>query len=381
MSPPSRGLRILMTTDAVGGVWVFATALARELCRRGDHVTLVTMGPPPKEHQRQGVADLDGFELEVTDLALEWMDPEGNDRSRALRTLRAIERRCRPDLVHLNSYREACGAWAAPVMVTAHSCVRSWWQACLGGEPEEERWCNYAAEVAAGLVGADVWAAPTVAFRDTIDELYAPPTPGYTIHNGIDPGSYPVVDKEPFVLAAGRMWDEAKNLSTLMVIAADLDCPLRVAGSLRGFDSAAGLGHAAHAELLGELSHAELLAHMQRAAIFVAPSLYEPFGLTVLEAAAARCALVLSDIPTFRELWDGAGCFVDPRDPAAIGDAIRRIRGDASERARLQEAAARRARRYASSRMVDAYRATYAAMANATSVPGGTQPQAVEIAA
>ena len=51
---------------------------------------------------------------------------------------------------------------------------------------------------------------------------------------------------------------------------------------------------------------------MARTAVFVSPALYEPFGLAVLEAAQAGCALVLSDIPTFRELWDGVALFVAP---------------------------------------------------------------------
>ena len=40
---------------------------------------------------------------------------------------------------------------------------------------------------------------------------------------------------------------------------------------------------------------------------------YEPFGLAVLEAAQAGMRLVLSDIPSFRELWDGAATFVASR--------------------------------------------------------------------
>ena len=49
MSLPS--LRVLMTVDAVGGVWVYATNLARSLCERGCHVRLVTLGPPPRKDQ------------------------------------------------------------------------------------------------------------------------------------------------------------------------------------------------------------------------------------------------------------------------------------------------------------------------------------------
>ena len=57
---------------------------------------------------------------------------------------------------------------------------------------------------------------------------------------------------------------------------------------------------------------------MARAAIFVSSSVYEPFGLAVLEAAGSGAALVLSDIPTFRELWDEAALFAPPGDAAGI---------------------------------------------------------------
>ena len=61
------------------------------------------------------------------------------------------------------------------------------------------------------------------------------------------------------------------------------------------------------------------------APIFVSVARYEPFGLSVLEAAQAGCALVLSDIPTFRELWDGA---------AAVRARRRRPRARRRDRAR-----------------------------------------------
>ena len=62
--------------------------------------------------------------------------------------------------------------------------------------------------------------------------------------------------------------------------------------------------------------------------MFVSSARYEPFGLAVLEAAAAGCALVLSDIPTFRELWDGAATFVACDDDLALAQAIERIVDD-----------------------------------------------------
>jgi glycosyltransferase involved in cell wall biosynthesis len=359
MSPPSRAPHILMTTDAVGGVWVFATTLAAMLCRSGARVSLVTLGPHPREEQLRPLRTIAGLHVECTDLALEWMDPEGNDVPRARRELAKIERRLKPDLIHLNSYREACGKWAAPVVVTAHSCVRSWWRACRGDEPAEPRWHTYFGNVAAGLVAADVWTAPTAAFGNTIRMLYAPPERGYVVRNGID-AFPPPSRKEHVILAAGRLWDEAKNVAILGAAARGLDWPVLVAGSPQLSDSTNRARLDASAvESLGEIDRPQLLAHMRRAGIFAAPALYEPFGLTVLEAAAAGCALVLADIPSFRELWQGAALFVDPHDEQALHATLQTLCRDSALRALLSRAGRRHARRYTAADMAGSYGVLY----------------------
>jgi glycosyltransferase involved in cell wall biosynthesis len=80
--------------------------------------------------------------------------------------------------------------------------------------------------------------------------------------------------------------------------------------------------------------------------VFVSAATFEPFGLAVLEAAAAGCAPVLSDIPTFRELWDGAAVFVDPADAAGFAEAIAAVADDPVRRRELGELAAQRASRF-----------------------------------
>jgi glycosyltransferase involved in cell wall biosynthesis len=376
MKPPHRRMRILMTTDAVGGVWVQATTLARALCRRNYEVVLVTLGPAPRSDQLDALQDVPGLRLEMTDLELEWMDPEGADFARAMTQLKAVSRRVEPDLVHVNGYREAQADWSAPVVVGAHSCVGSWWRACRPGEQPDERWLPYTAKVREGLALTDDWVSPTAAFRDEIQRLYNPPTRGRVIWNGL-PLSSAKAKKEPFILAAGRMWDEAKNIPALAAAAPGLPWPVRVAGPLRS--SGAEVQSIPGVELLGELPRDDLLTQMQRAAIFVSPALYEPFGLTVLEAAASGCALVLSDIPTFHELWDDAAVFVDPRKPADLHAALDALARDDGRRATLQRRAAARAKRYALQTMADEYSSLYETLTG--SVPLGHalfQSRAVE---
>jgi glycosyltransferase involved in cell wall biosynthesis len=79
----------------------------------------------------------------------------------------------------------------------------------------------------------------------------------------------------------------------------------------------------------------------------------------VLEAAQAGCALVLSDIPTFRELWDGAALFVPADDEAAIADAIQGLADDPARRFDVGAAARERARAYSVEAMTDGLLAVY----------------------
>jgi glycosyltransferase involved in cell wall biosynthesis len=151
------------------------------------------------------------------------------------------------------------------------------------------------------------------------------------------------------------MWDAAKNVSALARASKGLDWPVFVAGP--GSDSAGE--DSGELTLIGNLSHTSLRARMQSAAIFAGAARYEPFGLSVLEAASAGCALVLSDIPTFRELWNGAALFVELNSDRALHEALAGLCTDYRERARLQVAARQRSECYSLARTVEAYHALY----------------------
>jgi glycosyltransferase involved in cell wall biosynthesis len=161
--------------------------------------------------------------------------------------------------------------------------------------------------------------------------------------------SAPSVDT--FVFTAGRLWDEGKNAAALDRAAARLSVPVLAAGPTEGPNGARiTLGRI---RPLGPLSPADVAQHLAAKPVFVSPARYEPFGLAVLEAAQAGCALVLSDIPTFRELWEGAAVFVAPDDDAALAGAIESVIADPALRRDLGVAAAERARRYSVESMVE----------------------------
>lgn len=350
----SSNLSILMTSDTVGGVWTHSCALASALAASGAEVHLVTLGPRATFDQRTMLAD-SRVRLVEADLALEWQDPEGHDVAHARHFLARLEAEIRPDIIHLNSFREAAFDWRAPTLVVAHSCVNSWALACQDMDwLRDPKWQRYTRAVADGLNKAGAWVSPTRAFHDTVADLYQPSSPGTVIWNGISPQA-PCSHKQDFVFAAGRLWDRAKNIDLLAQAASGLQWPLLIAGADEG-------GARSGTTWLGQLPHSAVLTRMHQAAIFASPALYEPFGLAVLEAAAAGCALVLSDIPTFRELWNGAAVFADPTDVRALGRTLAELCADDDKRADLQRAAYERSFGYSLSRMTGAYLRLYQAL-------------------
>jgi glycogen synthase len=158
--------------------------------------------------------------------------------------------------------------------------------------------------------------------------------------------------KSDVVFAAGRLWDEAKNIAALSSIAHHLSWRVAIAGDFGGTHPVVS---PANVTWLGPLGSPAMMRWYSRAAIYAAPALYEPFGLSTLEAAASGCALVLGDIPSLRENWSAAALFVDPRDPQALASAIQGAIDDPNGRRRLALRAMARARHYTVARMAHAY--------------------------
>jgi glycosyltransferase involved in cell wall biosynthesis len=110
---------------------------------------------------------------------------------------------------------------------------------------------------------------------------------------------------------------------------------------------------------LGRLARHDVRALLARAAVFVSPARYEPFGLGILEAARSGCALVLGDVPSLREVWGEAAVFAAPDDDEAVAAALRLVAGDAELRLELAERARRRAARYTVEAMAAGYERVY----------------------
>lgn len=335
-------MKVLLTADVLGGVLTWATELITALQGSGVEVELVTFGGRATRSQRALVDEAGPLAWHESELGLEWVTDAWNDLDRAVDWLRELERDSRPDVVHLSSFGLASAGFRAPAVITAHSDVWSWWRAVHGEDPPGS-WKRYREWVIAGLARAAAVIGPTAAVLSDLRRAYGEPAGRpLVIANAVrsaDGATVAPHPREPFALAAGRLWDAAKNATTIAAAAARLPIgAVRIAGDPRGS------GDLEPAVLLGELSRSELAAERHRAAVFVSPARYEPFGLAVLEAALDGCALVLGDIPSLRELWNGVARFIDPEDPQALADAIGDLLDRPAEAERLGSEARARAR-------------------------------------
>jgi glycosyltransferase involved in cell wall biosynthesis len=289
------------------------------------------------------------MEIIHTGLPLDWLCDGPTPVIAAGQAIADLARDLRSDIIHLNSPALAAAArFPAPVITVAHGCTATWWNAAHGTAPDPGyQW--QAELMRSGLLAADATVAPSAAFATDLQRIYSLPISPLAIHNGRSSpaahwGEGLSTEPAPHALTAGRLWDRIKNTAVLDRAAARLSVPLRAAGPVTGPHGETVRPD--HLHLLGTLSAEALAAELARRPVFVSATSFEPFGLAVLEAAAAGCALVLSDIPTFRELWDGAAVFVPPRDDAAIAAAIEALIADAGRRASLSAAARARAARY-----------------------------------
>lgn len=372
-------MNVLMTADAVGGVWTYAIELARALSCHDIGVTLATMGSLPSAAQRAQAAGIPGLDLRESGFRLEWQDDPWVDVRRAGEWLLRLAESCGAEVVHLNGYAHAALPWGRPVMVVAHSCVRSWWRA-VRREPAPADWAPYAARVASGLAAADLVVAPTHAMlRALRDEYPCRLRRTRVIPNGRRAGAYRPGLKEPFVLTAGRLWDEGKNVSAVVAAAPRLPWPVFAAGAQRSPDGRERPLRNVHA--LGRLPEGNLAEYMAQASVFALPARYEPFGLAPLEAGLAGCALVLGDIPSLREVWGDTAAYVDPDSSDDLAFVLQTLCTNDRLRHRFARAAHDRARALTPERMADAYLGAYrelvAPAAGAARPDGGVQEAAV----
>ena len=363
------GPAILMTTDPIGGVWSYTLDLCREM--PGCGIALASMGRALRREERESIARLSNVELFESSFALEWMADPWRDVAAAGDWLLGLAERSGADIVHLNEFSHGALPWRIPTLVVGHSCVYSWFDAVRGQLPGGE-WRRYRLMVARGLGGAGRVTAPSRWMLDELKRIYGGFNAAAPIYNGRDPLRFAAALKKNFILTAGRLWDPAKNIAALDAAAAYVPWPIYAAGDEIGpAGGARALLSSVHP--LGRLDDQALSGWMSRAAIFALPASYEPFGLSILEAALSGCALVIGDIPSLREIWQNSALFVAPGDPSAVARALADLIRNPNLRRELARRGRRRAMELTPARMARSYLALYREILAETEARGAHQ--------
>ena len=107
------------------------------------------------------------------------------------------------------------------------------------------------------------------------------------------------------------------------------------------------LGIGGQTQLLGLLSDEQLITRYQQATVFVFPSLYEGFGLPVLEAMGCGCPVISSNAASLPEVAGDAAILIDPRESRQVTDALARLLDSPDLQASLRARGLARAKEFA----------------------------------
>jgi glycogen(starch) synthase len=334
MTTPARAL---VSTDAAG--WDQAVELARGLAEAGVSVVLALLGPRPDESRWVAATGIAGAQVIEAPFPLDATPACWGDVTAAGEWLLDLEHRHRCDVVHLGTYAHGALPFRSPKVVSGQSCLLSRWDA-LGQRPGPVACTRYRDEVASGLAAADQVVVPSGWMLSALERNYGPLPAAEVIPVGRDRPLWVAGEKEAVVLTVGAIDDDARNVRLLARAAPRLPWPVQIVDP-RGLAAEA------------------LAARHGAAAVYAAPARYEPTGLDVLEAALSECALVLSDLPSFREMWQGAAIFVPPDDMESLETALLTLMNQPELTAVLALRARRRALGYTAARMIKRHLALY----------------------
>ena len=364
-------VRVLITADAVGGVWEYATTLAQQLAARfGTQVLLAVCGTRPSDAKLAGLrlgAQPQGGTIEITqlDVPLEWEGASPRAYAAAREQILQLALSWHAHILHANEhYLGELGASGLPVLVVSHSDLYSW-QLAVHGSQAEPVDPDYVSRVQAGLRGASLVVAPSRFVATSICRHFDYGEVVRVIPNGIVEREDPPMERTIGATMVGRLWDPAKNVACFQqAVAGITDARFLAIGPLQMQGNEMAAPPASAIEYTGTLPNAEVRALLARSRILVSPAYYDPFGLVAAEAAMAGCCLVLSGIDSYRDIWAETAAYFDPSDPQTLRALLQELLHDPARSERLGVAARERAyARYTAERMAQAYHRTYQRLA------------------
>jgi len=383
MPEASRGTRVALIPSAylpdLGGVEELSHNLARGLQKVGDAVEVWTckvpaVGPPTKDW-------IDGVTIRRFPFVLPAMRPWSVARfplpaASTMRALRKAVRDFRPDLLHVQCfgpngvYATALGPFSRlPLVVTLHGETVNNEFGIFERSVLLRRALRIALHQAAAVTGCSQFT-----LNDAIARFGLQSDRAEVFFNGVNLDEATVARTNQFtgaltVLAMGRMVDN-KGFDLLIDAFGHVtsDHPLAelviagagpISADLETQARRSGLGERVH--FPGRLSADQVVAALASADIFVLPSRVEPFGIVVIEAWRAGVPVIATSRggpPEF--VTDGVdGLQVDPLDPHAFAQALRRLLEDPELRRSIGPAGRQAVTRFDTPTVADGYRRVY----------------------
>jgi glycosyltransferase involved in cell wall biosynthesis len=349
-------LRILMPNleypPLGGGAAPVTRGLARALVARGHQVDVVTMGfrGLPAEESDQGVRVVRVPSLRSR-LELSYVYELATYAWSGLRKVKSLARRSAYDLCHCHfilptgiiPYLLRSSPGFPPYILTSHGSD------VPGFNPDRFTMLHRLTppmlrrilREAAGLI------VPSAALERLIEQQFGGDVPPVTrIANGVDPGEFGIRHKGPRVMVATRLFGRKGVQHVIEALAGipDHGHELEVAGDgpqRRELEQQAhGLGLRAHFH--GWLPRQLLYRLYERSRIFVLASTSDNFPVSLLEAMAARCAIITTRAGGCPEVVGDTGLVVEPGDVGELRSALARLIRDPALAAQLGERASRR---------------------------------------
>jgi len=187
------------------------------------------------------------------------------------------------------------------------------------------------------------------------------------VHNGVDLDTfYPSPDhseeREPYIAVVGNQ-DPRKNIATLLEAFPAFRARLRACRLVMVGPGSPPTPPPPAVDCVGYLKDHELVSLYRGALLVVQPSLYEGFGLPVLEAMACGAPVACADIPVFHEIAGDCARFFDPRDADAIADSMAELARDSVVRETLAQRGVERARQFSWDRSAEGLLAAFSEVA------------------
>lgn len=188
------------------------------------------------------------------------------------------------------------------------------------------------------------------------------------VHNGVDlerfcPAEKSIEERPPYIAVVGNQ-DPRKNIATLLEAFPSFRARLRACRLVMVGPGQSPAPPPAAVDCLGYLDDDALVALYRGALLVVQPSLYEGFGLPVLEAMACGAPVACAAIPVFREVAADCARYFNPRDADAIADSMAELARDTVARETLAAKGIERARMFSWDRSAEGLHTAFAEVAS-----------------